>query len=137
LFRSSIKTGRAKRNATFPGGIATTYISQYSGSSIQTPPVKCEPTPPAAETPAAASEEIPALECRKKTRPTDGRSIAEPPLASPEASLSSTTREEKKMYKKINIKPKIIFRSSVTGFLMPTPELKGLILPLFLIKLFK
>ena len=49
--RSSIKTGRAKRNATFPGGISTTYMAQYaadaaakakeSSSSIQTPPVKC------------------------------------------------------------------------------------------------
>ena len=42
LFRSSIKTGRAKRNATFPGGVATTYRAQYSGSTLQTPPVKCE-----------------------------------------------------------------------------------------------
>jgi len=39
--RSSIKTGRAKRNATFPGGISTTYIAQYAGTAIQTPPVKC------------------------------------------------------------------------------------------------
>ena len=42
--RSSIKTGRAKRNATFPGGISTTYMAQYAGGAsgaIQTPPVKC------------------------------------------------------------------------------------------------
>lgn len=50
--RSSIKTGRAKRNATFPGGISTTYMAQYAkeasagaagagtGAAIQTPPVK-------------------------------------------------------------------------------------------------
>jgi len=42
--RSSIKTGRAKRNATFPGGISTTYIVQYAGTNIQTPPVKCSET---------------------------------------------------------------------------------------------
>ena len=46
LFRSSVKTGRAKRNATFPGGIATTYTPQYANTptpaAIQTPPVKCE-----------------------------------------------------------------------------------------------
>ena len=43
--RSSIKTGRAKRNATFPGGISTTYMAQYAGAApgpIQTPPVKCQ-----------------------------------------------------------------------------------------------
>merc|ERR1712045_918612 len=44
--RSSIKTGRAKRNATFPGGISTTYMAQYAGGTasgpIQTPPVKCQ-----------------------------------------------------------------------------------------------
>merc|ERR1719331_3704705 len=44
--RSSIKTGRAKRNATFPGGISTTYMAQYAKEAasgpIQTPPVKCE-----------------------------------------------------------------------------------------------
>ena len=42
-FRSSVKTGRAKRNATFPGGVATTYSTvQYSATTaIETPPVKC------------------------------------------------------------------------------------------------
>ena len=45
FFRSSVKSGRAKRNATFPGGIATTYTPQYPANpapAIQTPPVKCE-----------------------------------------------------------------------------------------------
>lgn len=38
-----MKTGRSKRNATFPGGVATTYSTpQYSGTAIETPPVKCE-----------------------------------------------------------------------------------------------
>ena len=100
IFRSSIKTGRAKRNATFPGGIATTYISQYAGSSLQTPPVKCEPaadrlfvpSPPPAETPASAAEEIltPAAS-RRRLLPTDGRPGGEsgPLPASPEASSMS------------------------------------------------
>ena len=43
--RSSVKTGRAKRNATFPGGVATTYMAQYTGPTLQTPPVKCEAVP--------------------------------------------------------------------------------------------
>ena len=33
--RSSIKTGRAKRNATFPGGISTTYMAQYAGQAAE------------------------------------------------------------------------------------------------------
>ena len=44
--RSSIKTGRAKRNATFPGGISTTYMAQYAKeakeaqeAALETPPV--------------------------------------------------------------------------------------------------
>lgn len=38
----SIKTGRAKRNATFPGGISTTYVAQYTGTKLDTPPVRDE-----------------------------------------------------------------------------------------------
>ena len=56
--RSSIKTGRAKRNATFPGGISTTYMAQYSGTALQTPPVKCsDNVSPAEEVPESLPSE--------------------------------------------------------------------------------
>jgi len=60
--RSSIKTGRAKRNATFPGGISTTYMAQYAGTAIQTPPVKCAPETskekPRTMSPEATTEQL-------------------------------------------------------------------------------
>jgi len=79
--RSSVKTGRAKRNATFPGGIATTYIAQYSGMALQTPPVKCE-----TET----------LDTSSSTLSTPDVSITEP-TSSPEQSMldqSSSLRKD-------------------------------------------
>ena len=40
IFPRSRPTGRAKRNATFPGGISTTYMAETM-APLQTPPVKC------------------------------------------------------------------------------------------------
>ena len=85
--RSSIKTGRAKRNATFPGGISTTYMAQYSGSAIQTPPVKGEAKEAAAEekelvkeVPVKESAAVPLL-------------VSPPPTARPSSKIGEHTSE--------------------------------------------
>ena len=94
--RSSIKTGRAKRNATFPGGISTTYMAQYSGTALQTPPVKCsDNVSPAEEVP----ESLPVSVTLPTTTPI---AVGLPPTARPRERAESGGRSDgSQRYKKI------------------------------------
>ena len=117
--RSSIKTGRAKRNATFPGGISTTYMAQYSpGASgpLQTPPVKCQ-----AESETLSKSLVDEVPVHDKDHPvereataakTDSKTLItsagkEPKRELSDSSSSSSTsakNEETNRYKKIKSK---------------------------------
>ena len=101
--RSSIKTGRAKRNATFPGGISTTYMAQYAKEAKEAQEAALE-TPP-------VSDKGVTSECDKlskslvhevPTRDTDSKDDKENVVVKRETSatkteiLSSTGREQPK-----------------------------------------
>ena len=96
--RSSIKTGRAKRNATFPGGISTTYMAQYSGTALQTPPVKCS------DSGGGTGEEVPEslpVSVGVSTQPPVPN-LPLPPTARPRERVESGGRSDgSQRYKKI------------------------------------
>ena len=103
--RSSIKTGRAKRNATFPGGISTTYMAQYAKEAKEAQEAALEiETPP-------VSDKVVTSECDKlskslvhevPTRDTDSKDDKENVVVKRETSatkteiLSSAGREPKR-----------------------------------------
>ena len=117
--RSSIKTGRAKRNATFPGGISTTYMAQYAGGAsgpLQTPPVKCQADSevlskslvhevPVHDNDPPAEREATAVKTDCKTLLTSAGKEPKRELSdSSNSSSTSAKNEETNRYKKIKSK---------------------------------
>ena len=109
--RSSIKTGRAKRNATFPGGISTTYMAQYAadaaaakaaGEAIQTPPVKgSENSGDNDKLSKSLVHEPPVQDADDTLIVAKKESSKEPPKRELSDSGSSARNEETQRYKKI------------------------------------
>ena len=120
--RSSIKTGRAKRNATFPGGISTTYMAQYAKEAkeakeaLQTPPVKGTDKPATNECDKLSKSlvhEVPVHDkdsdltpiVAKKETGSVSVGVKEPPKREHSDSGGSTVKnEETQRYKKIKSK---------------------------------
>ena len=121
--RSSIKTGRAKRNATFPGGISTTYMAQYAadaakagaggggGATIQTPPVKCDDKSDCDKLSKSLVHEVPTRDTEPEQTEKETVIIAKKETKEPKrelsdsgSSVSAVKNEETQRYKKIKSK---------------------------------